>query len=368
MKVKLSSGNHDLIGAPVFFKTKEIDLDCFRLIDPDQKKYLAQCCSVGDNSEREFVFVIDYLKKGETVIFDTCMQNCECCESEKSMKSVIDDGTVNIYIDGEYFTSYYFKTDIPKPYLGPFSCEDGEHITRHNYTGKEHPHHRSLWFSHGDVNGTDTWNEPENHGFIITNKISSVTNGAVMTSFTAENTWTHHDKTPVLNDVTEITAYNTGSFLKVIDIALTLKSDYCDVTLGETKEAGPVAIRFADSLIVDNGGTIQNYYGAINEGEIWMKRAGFNDYYGKCKNGGIYGIAMFDSPENEGYPTYWHTRNYGLMAVNNFYIGGKRLIKKGESMNYKFRVIIHKDDTATAKISEIFNNYITKPDVQLINN
>ena len=367
MKLKLTSGNHDLINTPVFFKTKEINLDAFRLIDPTQKKILAQCRSVGDDSEREFVFVIDYLKKGESVTFGICDANCETCESDRTIKSTEQDGSVNIYLNGEYFTSYYFKTDIPKPYLGPFCCEDGENITRHNYTGKEHPHHRNLWFSHGDVNGTDIWNEPANHGFIINNKIHSVVNGAVMTSFTAENTWTHHDKTPVLNDITEITAYNTLSFMKIIDISLTLKADYCDVTLGKTKEAGPIAIRFADSIIVDNGkGTIENYYGAVNEGEVWMKRAGFNDYYGEYKNGGIYGIALFDNPDNECYPSYWHTRNYGLMAVNNFYIGGDRLIKKGESVKYKFRVIVHKGDTNTARISTMFNNYITKPTVELV--
>ena len=360
MKLKLNSGNHDLINLPVFFKTKEIDWGSFTLIAPN-KKIAAQCC---DNSaeEREYVFVIDYLPKGEMLIFDICGD----CDGDNSIESVMDDGSVVISINGEYFTSYYFKTDIPKPYLGPFICEDGENITRHNYTGKEHVHHRNLWFSHGDVNGTDIWNEPENHGFILNNKIAAIKNGTVMTSFTAENTWTHHDKTPVLNDVTKITAYNTGSFLKIIDIALTLKADYCDVTLGRTKEAGPIAIRLSDSIIVDNGGTIENYYGAVNEAEIWMKRAGFNDYYGKFPSGKIYGVAMFDNPANEGYPSYWHTRNYGLMAVNNFHIGGEKIIKKGECANYNFRVIIHKGDTTAAGIPTMFNNYITTPNVELI--
>ena len=29
---------------------------------------------------------------------------------------------------------------------------------------KDHPHQRSLWFTHGKVNGVDFWSEIKGHG------------------------------------------------------------------------------------------------------------------------------------------------------------------------------------------------------------
>jgi hypothetical protein len=46
----------------------------------------------------------------------------------------------------------------------------GEPVIRHwpvkeaENGARDHPHHRSLWFAHGDVNGHDFWGESEGHG------------------------------------------------------------------------------------------------------------------------------------------------------------------------------------------------------------
>ena len=32
------------------------------------------------------------------------------------------------------------------------------------HEAEDHIHHRSLWFTHGDVNGVDFWTEGEGHG------------------------------------------------------------------------------------------------------------------------------------------------------------------------------------------------------------
>ena len=140
--------------------------------------------------------------------------------------------------------------------------------------------------SHGSVNGVDTWNEPAGrHGFERCEAIEDVVNGPAMTAFTAKNRWTDFGGAPLLSEVTRYTLYNTSPEARVIDIQITLKADFGDVTLGRTKEAGPLAVRMGDNLTVKNTGRMVNSYGGVNEKEIWMKRAEWMDYTGTTPEG-----------------------------------------------------------------------------------
>lgn len=93
-----------------------------------------------------------------------------------------------------------------------------------------------------------------------------------------------------------------------------------------------------------------------------MRLASWCDYYG-IEKGHCCGVAILDNPVNIGYPSYWHSRNYGLMAPNNFFKGGPIVIKEGEAITYKYRVVVHSGDTAAADITARFNDYANPPAV-----
>ena len=69
--------------------------------------------------------------------------------------------------------------------------------------------------------------------------------------------------------------------------------------------------------------------------------------YGK-KGGDTISIVMVDHPQNPGYPTYWHARNYGLFAANplgqKVFSDGKLTLNykliKGQSATFRYRIII----------------------------
>ena len=74
---------------------------------------------------------------------------------------------ISVDIDGKAFTEFFIGSEAPKPYLHPLRTASGVIVTRdfpmEKIAGEatDHPHHRGLWFSHGDVNGIDFWmNEP----------------------------------------------------------------------------------------------------------------------------------------------------------------------------------------------------------------
>ena len=58
-----------------------------------------------------------------------------------------------------------------------------------------------------------------------------------------------------------------------MDLSITLKANYGPVSLGATKEAGPLGIARCSEMTVKSGGRISNAYGAVNEVECWGKRS-----------------------------------------------------------------------------------------------
>src|ERR1041385_1697976 len=89
---------------------------------------------------------------------------------------------LRVEINGELFTEYVFK-DTPRPYCYPLIGPDGVAMTR-NWPMKDvpnedhdHPHHRSLWFTHGEVNGIDFWGEAKSFGKIVHEGFAEVKSG-----------------------------------------------------------------------------------------------------------------------------------------------------------------------------------------------
>jgi hypothetical protein len=108
-----------------------------------------------------------------------------------------------------------------------------------------------------------------------------------------------------------------------------------------------------------------NSEGKVGVDQIWGKRANWVDYSGEV-DGESLGIAIFDNPANLKHPTYWHARDYGLFAVNpfgehEFYHDPKRdgsvTIAVGESLTFRFRVVIHHGDATEAQIAAAYNAY-----------
>lgn len=296
------------------------------------------------------------------------------------------DDRVRVEIGGQLFTEYIFK-GAQKPYLYPVLAADGTPMTRNfpmktDVAGevKDHPHHRSLWFTHGDVNGLDFWAETNGpkQGKIVSESVEqSAANGVA--TIRARNKWVGPDGTTHLTDDTVIRAHASadGRFL---DYEVTLKAPANKpVVFGDTKE-GSMAIRlplwmtpphsYSDSTkkrVKHEGvGTIVNDAGVKNT-PTWGKKSAWVDYYAP-KDGKVYGVAMFDHPQNPRHPTWWHVRDYALFAANPF---GKHdfenlkdqpkvgdlTIPAGGSVTFRWRFFFHQGDEKTGRIAEHFKDY-----------
>jgi len=283
------------------------------------------------------------------------------------------DDRLRVEIGGKLFTEYLFK-DGPRPYCYPIIGPGDLPMTR-NWPMKDlpdedhdHPHHRSLWFAHGDMNGQDFWSESAKAGKTVHEKFLQISSGKKTGTIRSQNKWIAKDGKEIATDERTL-RFSGNADLKIVDYEITLRASNGDLKMGDTKE-GTMAVRLAETMRLSQPkgkkgeGHIVNSEG-VRDGETWGKRAKWVDYYGPVNNE-IVGVAMFDHPKNPQYPTWWHVRDYGLFAANPFGVhdfekkpagAGDYTIPAGKSATYRYRIIFHRGDEKQADIANLFKKY-----------
>ena len=103
--------------------------------------------------------------------------------AEDAVKMTQTNDRVRVEIHGQLFTEYVFR-GTNHVYFYPLLGPGGLPMTRDwpmktTTEGEEHDHqhHRSLWFSHGAVNGIDFWAETPKSGKILHENFLEVAGG-----------------------------------------------------------------------------------------------------------------------------------------------------------------------------------------------
>jgi Family of unknown function (DUF6807) len=304
------------------------------------------------------------------------------------VKLVRHGDRVEVSVGAKPFTTYYFGPESPKPFLHPLRSAQGTIVTRGYPMVKDipgeshdHPHHRAMFFAHGNINGIDFWGESTEtrkqqtaggryyasgedlpNGRTVLRKFDRMTSGPDSGTLRADFDLVRPDGKAIASETQGFT-FRGDSSTRTIDCTFIITANHGPVKMGDTKE-GTFAIRVAQDL---TGSKVRmlNSNGKVGEKEIWGKRADWVDYFGTV-GGEKLGIAIFDDPQNLRHPTTWHARDYGLFAVNpfgehDFYNDPKRdgsyTIKPGESLTLRYRVLIHHGEASAAQLAEAYREY-----------
>jgi hypothetical protein len=277
---------------------------------------------------------------------------------------------ISVEIDGKPFTEFFIGPSVPKPYLAPLRSASGKIVTRQypmaDVPGEshDHPHHRGLWFTHGDVNGYDFWSNEDSQkgagkgkGKVVLMKVNKIQSGKTSGYIDATFEWQAGGAT-LLRENRRMTFYSDPG-LRIIDFDATLSPEQ-EVTFGDTKE-GMFAIRLAAPLEEEQPkdipepkrtGKLANAQNKVGEKNVWGKKSEWCDDSGVI-DGEPLGVAIFDNPGNPRQPTYWHARGYGLFATNIFGLkdfekgrlaDGSLTIRPGQPLRFRYRVVIHPGD------------------------
>ncbi len=286
------------------------------------------------------------------------------------------EGKVEVRVGDTLFTAFNYSQDWVRPFLFPVISPSGKLLVREllpNTPDAEHPHHRGIWTAHGDINGVDNWSEMEGHGYQITRKVE-IEEGCVFSCIKAEIDWTDADKKENLKEWRTIKIYSIPG-IRFIDFEIVFQAEFGEVKFGDTKEGGILSLRVNPTMNASGEGILTNSWGGVNEEEVWGRRAFWCDYSGPI-DGEWWGISVFDHPDNPRYPTNWHARNYGLMTANHFGRSyfyqnkstprGDLILRKGESLKYRYRLYIHPGDARTGEVREKYLDYIVPPRVETL--
>ncbi len=286
------------------------------------------------------------------------------------------DGRLRVEIDGALFTEYHFK-DVSRPFLYPILGPGGLPMTR-NWPMKEapgeerdHPHHKSLWWTHGSVNGVDFWSEGANAGKTVHDRFLEVASGKDMGIIRSRNRLVAKDGRLIGTVDFTIKIHRRGEG-RVLDWETMVKASEGDLKFGDTKE-GTMGIRLSETMRLKPNkentgkpkGHIVNSEG-VRDDNTWGKRGAWVDYYGPVE-GQTVGVAIFDHPSNPRHPTWWHVRDYGLFAANPFGIhdfekkpagAGDLVVGQGESLIFRYRFYFHRGDEKEGKVAERYQEYV----------
>ena len=297
------------------------------------------------------------------------------------------DDRFRVEVDGKLFTEWRHKA-WAAPYLYPVIGPSGENITRHYpmmdtvpHEDKDHPHHRSIRFSHRGVNGYMFWSpDPDEKkgkfAKIKLEKVEKIEGGEKSGELILWHQWLGDGKL-IIRDRTRFVFTPLPNREMLLDYDITLHADGDEPAKFVDQKDGGLSIRVAGTMKVEDRktktgkGTILNSRGDKNAA-AWGKRAEWADYFGPDPSGKVVGIAMFDHPDNLRYPTHWHARTYGLITANRFGTGhfdakrgakmgdGDYTIEKGEKIHLRHRLYFHHGDSESAKVGEKYKAYVAE--------
>jgi hypothetical protein len=229
----------------------------------------------------------------------------------------------------------------------------------------DHPHHKSMWFGHGDVNGISFWH---GEGKIVTDEAKLLKSESGEPVVRLENKLIGPNDNLVGRETMEF-AFEASETARWIDWTITIHASESELVFGDTKE-GTAAIRVHPNLRLDrregapaNGQAVNSE--GVSGGDIWGKSAKWVDYAGVIDGKNV-GIAFFDHPTSFRYPTYWHARDYGLFAANPFglshFVGkdadGSHTVPQDGAVTFRYRIVFHAGNTEEANIESLYQQYV----------
>ena len=269
--------------------------------------------------------------------------------------TVEESQVLEVRVGSELFTKMHYGDSRRVPFLWPVFAPGDIEVTR-AYPMKtsrdgeafDHPHHTSLWFAHGDVNGHDFWHSKGRFPRIDVDGEPEASTEVGRTVVESENLWRVDEDVALLKESRTVIFAVDGE-VRTIDFDLTLEA-LDDVCFGDTKE-GTFALRLHPALRLK--GEVAAGHARDSEkrvdGDLWGERSRWLTYYGPI-DGKDVGVAVFDHTKNLRHPTWWHARDYGLVAANPFGIHGFEGepagtgdldLARGDTLRLRYRVLLY---------------------------
>lgn len=267
---------------------------------------------------------------------------------------------IDVYIDGRFFTSYTFSDDEKYPFFYPVNGPSGASVT--SKRNSNFPHHSSLFFGADFVNGGNYWQEGLDRGQIRSVKTEIVESGDDRVVISDECLWVRPDAESPIKDTRTITIRSAGEHIYQIDFEIVLLP-LQDVIIDRNNHS-LFSGRMDPDLAVINGGVMVNAEGEEGESGTFGVVSPWISYYGE-RGGSYEGMTIMQHPDNDWPQAPWFTRDYGFFSPTPIYWPEDEeagtFMRKGEAVQLKYRVLVHRGSPQEADISRHFELFRVEP-------
>ena len=290
------------------------------------------------------------------IFFIGLIHNVVFSQSKVTAEKIGDK--IEIKINGNLFTNYIVSEYEKYPFFFPVNGPSNASVT--SMRNANFPHHSSLFFGCDRVNGGNYWQEGLGRGQIISLRADIIETGNEKVVIENECIWRRPGANAPIKDKRFITIFAPSKEKFQIDFDVTMEM-LMDVTIEKTNHS-LFSGRVDPDLAVINGGTMINAEGKTGEKETFGKRSPWIDCWGK-RQGKTEGIAILQHPSNDWYPAPWFTRDYGFFSPTPMYWPENdinTLLKKGDIIQLRYRVIVHTGNHIEAEIAKEFEKFASE--------
>ena len=285
-----------------------------------------------------------------------------CAADDPAVNFQVEADSVVIQIDEQAVASYVFEdAQILRPYFAHVKTLDGQQVTRNHppqkTDRKDHATmHPGIWLAFGDVSGHDFWRNRARVEHV--EFIQSPSAEKNVGSFVERKRYVAASGEVVCEEEFRFAIRTTGD-----SYTLYLESHFSsdeEFYFGDQEEMG-LGVRVATPVSEIGGGRIRNSKGRKGARKIWSKAAKWCDYSGEVEGRPV-GVTTMAHPTNFR-SSWWHARNYGLMAANAFGRAAmqkgkpdRTVVESGESLRLRYAVWVH-GDADTKAIETQYEGY-----------
>jgi hypothetical protein len=297
------------------------------------------------------------------------------------VKLVEHEGTIDVTIAGQPFTTYHFDDDFfhppVRPFFWPVLASDGAGITTdQQQTDPRHGYQRSIWIGHGDVNGANHWKfnaspQPRQRHVKF--------DWMHRNGFREELIWDGKAGEPMLRETRTVKFRGYKDGVRAIEFKLAFTPVAEAVTFGTRGDHGLLSVRLLESLygnpqFTSAEGTDRCAVppqpkpkpgGAPLPAaeELAPIHTAWCDESGET-GGTTYGVAIFDHPENPRHPPMWHAWANARLATDMFEPDkagpmkqGPLTIAPGTTFTVRYEVLVHKGPASSAGLQKKYAEF-----------
>ena len=281
-------------------------------------------------------------------------------------------GRLRVLVDGNEALVCQYGADVDLVHYWPVRSPSGKSMTVQHPT--PYPHHRSFWFAdkvqlagerdvsfYGALYSCEDRKNPKPpfRDHVRHVEFLPVDQTPDETVVRSKLVWEMDGDKPVLDELRKLRFVALGEGEYFLDVTFTVTASHGDVTF--TSDAVHYAwpyLRMDPTFSVQQGGTITNSEGGVNQAGTHDKLARWLDYTGTVE-GKTEGLAVFSHPDCDPSPK-WLTRDYGCFGPRrpDAKSGKPFTLPKGESLEQRVGVLVHRGDVTAGKVAERYGLYV----------